>query len=161
MTPLQPQVSLATFSELGLKDDFDAVAVENYTVPIDDDVSEVIIAAATVHPEAMIAIDGVPVSAGSTRYTLTSDFSTTTMVSITTSEAYEVTGRDNLDVEYRLHFATIPNVSAISSSVAESEGGVALSDTVPSKERHFVTLTSNLVNADGSDFGYQWIVDEQ
>ena len=82
------------------------------------------------------------------------------MVSITISEAYEVTSRENLDVEYRLHFATIPNLSAISSSVAESEGSVALSDSVPLREGHFVTLTSNLVNADGSDLGYQWTVDE-
>ena len=102
-------------------------------------------------------------SVGSARYTFVPDFSmaTTVTVTITTSEAYEVTDKENLDVEYRLSFITIPTISAISRSVAESEGGAVLSDSVPLREGHFVTLTSNLANADGSDLGYQWTVDEQ
>ena len=158
---LQPQIPLAAFSEVGLKNDFDAVTVEHYTVPVSSDVSEILIAATTRHPEAMIAIDGVPVSAGSARYTFTPDLSTTVTVSITTSEAYEVTGKENLDVEYRLSFVAIPTISAISRSVAESEGGAVLSDSVPLREGHFVTLTSDLADADGDAFSYRWTVDRR
>ena len=158
---LQQRLPLAGFTGARLKDDFDTVAIENYTVPVNSNIAEIQITAMTPQPDSTIAIDGMPRSSGSLIYTFVPDFSNPTIVRITTSEAYEVIGRENLDVEYRLTFITIPDVSEISRSVAEVEGGDALSEPVSIREGHFVTLSSELSNADGDDLSYQWTVDER
>ena len=156
---IQPELS-TTFSGAVLKDDFDSVAIENYEVLLNSRTSRVRIAAVAQNPDGVITINGSPMSVASANYSLVPDSSTITVVPILVSEPYQITGKENLDVEYRLTFSTFPEASAIAYRIAEDEHSEALSTSVPIREGHFITLNSELSDIDGDDLSYEWMVDE-
>ena len=158
---IQPKISPA-FRGAVLKDDFNNVAVENYAVSLGGGVSKIHIAAAAQNPEGIITINGSPMLVGSANYFFVADFSTATVVRILVSEPYQIAGKENLDVEYRLTFtfSTFPEASAIAISAAEDEHTEPLSISVPIREGHFITLNSALSDIDGDDLSYEWVVDE-
>ena len=79
---------------------------------------------------------------------------------IVISEPYEIGGKENLDVEYRISFNTVPEASAIAVRAAMDERGEPLSTSVPIREGHFITLSSELSDADGGNLRYRWTADE-
>ena len=155
----QPELSamprVATF-----KDDFDRAAVDELTVSVRDRSAEIRIVADAYNPAGVIKINDAPPSVGSANYFASSDFTTATRVRIVVSEPYEIGGKENLDVEYRIAFNTVPEASAIAVRAAMDERGEPLSTSVPIREGHFITLSSELSDADGDDLRYRWTIDD-
>ena len=143
-----------------IKNDFDQLAVENYAVLMDSNISSIEVSAIAADAIGTITINDSPMSAGSADYTFVSDFPNVRTLNILVSQPNEITGKENLDVEYRLTFSTVPEINAITRTVAENENGAPLADSVAIREGHLITLSGELNDIDGDDLSYQWTVDE-
>ena len=148
------------FDGVVIKNDFDQLAVENYAILMDSNISSIEVSAIAADAIGTITINDSPMSVGSADYTFVPDFPDVRTLNILVSQPYEITGEENLDVEYRLTFSTVPEINAITRTVAENENGAPLADSVAIREGHFITLSGELSDVDGDNLSYQWTVDE-
>ena len=148
-----------TFDATIDKEDPDATAVRDYRLYVDSNALEFGINAVANSRDSVIAVDGGPVSAGTVDYSPALDFSTTTVVKILVSEPYEIEGKENLKVEYRLTLNAFPMVDDIQYQAALDPQSAPLNASVPIREGHFIVLTSRVSDINGNDLSYRWTVD--
>ena len=143
----QPQLSPA-FSTI----------VRDYTTYINSNTIETKITVSTFDPNSLVSINGNAASVGSAEYFLSSNFSMATVVTV------QVTQPDTLgseEDEYTIRFNRFPIVSDIKRQVAENEQSEPFAASVGIREGHFITLSSEISDADSDDYSYQWeIADE-
>ena len=149
------------FDATVIKEDPDAIAVRNYSINVDRDALEIGIAAVTNNVDGIISIADGPMSVGTIEYTPSLDLLATPLVNMLVSEPYEIEGTENLQVEYRLTFGALNEISDILYIAAIDEEFIPLDASIPVREGHFILVTTRISNTTGDDLSYEWSIDEE
>ena len=139
-----------------LSPEFNTTKTE-YTAYINSNAIETKITMIAANPNSLISINNGAASVGPTEYFLSPNFSMATMLKVQVAEPNALAGEV---FEYSLSFNRFPIVSSIERQVAENEQSAPLAASALIREGHFITLSSELSDADGDDLSYQWIVDD-
>ena len=124
----------------------------DYTAYINSNAVETKITLTAANPDSLISINGGAALASSADYLLSSNFSDAKMITLQVAEpgAFE-----SDTIEYRLSFNRFPTVGSITAT--GSSGPLAAPVSI--REGDSITLSSEILDADGDDLSYQWILE--